>query len=69
MHINSNGNDEPIELNHYRNKTYAESLLRHFNRPSVISTVKYVSTIDEFNKEFAKWNKNEIANTQALEFF
>lgn len=68
-HINNNGNDEPVELNHYRNKTYAESLLRHFNQQSVISTVKYASTIDEFNKEFANWNKNEMTNTLALSFF
>lgn len=29
-HINDNANDEPLELNHYRNKTYPEQFLRHF---------------------------------------
>lgn len=68
--INDDGNDEPLELNHYRNKTYAEQFSRHFQKPCAVDDAnEYRETLEEFNKSFKHWNRNLIENTTAKEFF
>ena len=67
--INNDNNDEPLELNHYRNKTYTELFIRHFSKPCVTDTIKYEDTLDEFNKNFNKLNRNSIENTYARDFY
>lgn len=69
-HINDNSNAEPLELNHYRNKTYTEQFLRHFQKPCAVNdNIEYRKSLDEFNKSFQQQNKNIIANTYAKDFF
>lgn len=70
-HINDDGNVEPLELNHYRNKTYAEQFRRHYGMPSGVSLkvdpVAYRHDLKKFNEEFNRFNMNEITDTDALD--
>ena len=70
-HIIDNGNIEPIELNHYRNKTYTEQFIRHFQKPCTVNdpSTEYTKTLFTINKSFNYWNKNTVINTNARDFF
>ena len=69
--INNNGNIEPIELFHFKNKTVEESRMRrmtgkgdaYFSRPKPECSSK-----DAFLLDFEEFNRNEIKNTAARDF-
>lgn len=68
--INDNCNDEPLELNHYRNKTYTEQFMRHFQKEDVLDgNYAYRNSLDKFNESFYTCNRNDIQNTYAKDFF
>lgn len=71
--INNDGNIEPLELNHYRNKTYAEQFKRHFGVknaiPVNIDPASYRNDLKKFNEEFDRHNTNEMTNTNALDLY
>ena len=70
-HINDDGNQEPLELNHYRNKTFAERFQRSYKKSIAdgnIEITKSNSNIETFTKDFLFYNRNNILNTTALDF-
>ena len=73
-HINEFYQVAPLELNHYRNKTYAERFARCFQQPTAViaedkNYIKCSLDIALFNKEFDKCNTNEVENTVARDFY
>lgn len=71
-HINDNGNVEPLELFHYRNKTYAERFARCFGKLPAIphrEAIDASGSLEQFNRDFSRWNTNKVKNTMALDFF
>ena len=71
-HINDDGNEEPLELFHYRNKTYTERFSRCFGKmPGIYhqEAIDSSMSIERFNQDFDRWNTNKIKNTIALDFF
>lgn len=76
--IYQNINDNELaELNHYRNKTYQECYTRKFNNTDV--AYGYINRVhnsesgrinkDVFDREFTQFNKNDIENTTARDWF
>lgn len=64
---------EVAELNHYRNKTFAECYARKFKKPTaneVDSAKDFPMLYDEklFKQHFDRHNTNDIENTTARDF-
>lgn len=70
-YINNDGNQEPLELNHYRNKTFAERFRRQYKKPIAdgnIEITKLSNNIKSFTQDFLFYNRNNVLNTTALDF-
>ena len=60
----------PLELNHYRNKTYAEQFSRHYNKPCAVNdNIAYRYSLEAFNAAYDDQNLNEVENTVARDFY